>query len=94
MNPAVTTAMAAIRQFSWSKVWLYIIAQHLGGFLASGVVYLTHFEAIDSMDPFRSANITGDIFATYPAKNVTITGAFIDQVNYELHGGREKQINC
>ncbi|XP_053214901.1 aquaporin-9-like isoform X2 [Panonychus citri] len=80
LNPAVTTAMAAIGKFKWSKVWYYLVAQYVGGILASAVVYLDHFEAIEHFDPSHQANITGEIFATYPARFVTIPGAFVDQM--------------
>lgn len=80
LNPAVTTAMAAIGKFKWSKVWYYLLAQYVGGILASAVVYLDHFEAIEHFDPSHQANITGEIFATYPARFVTIPGAFVDQM--------------
>lgn len=85
MNPAVTTAMAAIGKFKWSKVWYYLLAQYVGGILASAVVYLDHFEAIEHFDPSHQANITGEIFATYPARFVTIPGAFVDQVTFKFN---------
>ena len=39
MNPAVTLAFAVVRRLAWIKVPAYWIAQLLGAFIASAVVY-------------------------------------------------------
>ena len=39
MNPAVTLAFAVVRRLDWIKVPVYWIAQLLGAFIASAVVY-------------------------------------------------------
>ena len=39
LNPAVTLANCVYRQHPWSKFPKYLIAQTLGAFCASGVVY-------------------------------------------------------
>lgn len=39
MNPAVTLAFAVVRRLPWFKVPVYCIAQLLGAFIASAVVY-------------------------------------------------------
>lgn len=85
INPAVTVAQAILGNFSWKKVTHYLIAQYLGGFVASAVIFLNHFEAINSYDSgkrsaFGSVNSTGAIWATYPAPFVSITGSAIDQI--------------
>lgn len=39
MNPAVTLAFAVVRRLDWIKVPAYWLAQLLGAFIASAVVY-------------------------------------------------------
>ena len=39
MNPAVTLALAVVRRLKWTKVPAYCLAQLLGAFFASTVVY-------------------------------------------------------
>jgi len=74
INPAVTLAFAARRDFPWRKVPGYIAAQLVGAFLGALLVYIVYKGAIDSYE--RAHHITrGDpdslttfsIFATFPA---------------------------
>ena len=88
INPAVTLAFAARRDFPWRKVPGYIAAQVVGAFLGALLVYIVYKGAIDSYE--RANDITrGDpdsvttfsIFATFPAKYLgNWVGPFIDQV--------------
>ena len=39
MNPAVTLAFAVVRRLAWIKVPVYCLAQFLGAFIASAIVY-------------------------------------------------------
>jgi glycerol uptake facilitator protein len=88
INPAVTLAFAARRDFPWRKVPGYIAAQLAGAFLGAALVYIVYKGAIDSYE--RAHDITrGDpnsvptfsIFATFPAKYFgTWIGPFIDQI--------------
>jgi glycerol uptake facilitator protein len=88
INPAVTLAFAARRDFPWRKVPGYIGAQLAGAFLGAFLVYIVYKGAIDSYE--RANDITrGDpnsvptfsIFATFPAKYLgNWVGPFIDQV--------------
>jgi MIP family channel proteins len=84
LNPAVTLAFAAFRDFPWRKVVPFAAAQTLGAFVASAVVYLTYREALDAFDGgIRSVagpTATAGIWATYPQAYLSIAGGFVDQV--------------
>lgn len=85
MNPAVTIALAVHRGFPWRKVGPYIVAQVVGAFAASAVVYVTYREALQAFDggirQVAGAQGTAGIWATYPQPFLsTFPGGFIDQV--------------
>jgi MIP family channel proteins len=84
LNPAVTVALAVHRQFPWSKVLPYALAQVAGAFVASAVVYATYREALFAFDGgtrlVEGATATAGIFATYPQAYLSIAGGFVDQV--------------
>ncbi len=85
LNPAVTIALAARRDFPWSKVLPYSVAQIAGAFVASAVVYLTYREALTAFDGGVRQVIgpqgTAGIWATYPQPFLsTFPGGFIDQI--------------
>jgi glycerol uptake facilitator protein len=46
LNPAVTIALAFKRDFPWSKVLPYIVAQMVGAFLGALGVYLTYMDGL------------------------------------------------
>jgi MIP family channel proteins len=84
LNPAVTFAMAARRGFPWAKVPSFVVAQVLGAFVASAVVFLTYREAFTAFDG-GVRQVGGDlgtagVFATYPQPFLTIAGGFVDQI--------------
>jgi MIP family channel proteins len=85
LNPAVTLALAVFRGFAWPKVAPYMLAQLLGAFVASAVVYLTYHEALSAFDggtrQVAGALGTAGIWATYPQPFLsTFPGGLIDQV--------------
>jgi glycerol uptake facilitator protein len=88
INPAVTLAFAARRDFPWRKVPGYIAAQVVGAFLGALLVYIVYKAAIDSYERAHhivrgqaSSVPTYSIFATFPAGYFkTWLGPFIDQV--------------
>jgi MIP family channel proteins len=84
LNPAVTVALAVHRQFPWSKVLPYSIAQVAGAFAASAMVFATYREALSVFDggvrAVEGATATAGIFATYPQPYLSIAGGFVDQV--------------
>lgn len=85
LNPAVTLALAMFRGFAWPKVAPYMIAQLAGAFVASVVVFLTYYEALNAFDG-GARQVLGDlgtagIWATYPKPFLsTFPGGLIDQI--------------
>lgn len=87
LNPAVTFANCVFRKFPWRKFPVYIIAQTMGAFVASGVVYANYKSAIDVFEggpnirtvPGYSNHSTAGIFCTYPAAFMTKTGQFFSE---------------
>ncbi len=85
LNPAVTLSLVLHRRFPAGKLAPYVIAQMLGAFVASAVVYVTYREALSAFDG-GVRHVTGDlatagIWATYPQPFLsTFPGGFIDQV--------------
>jgi MIP family channel proteins len=85
LNPAVTLALAARRDFPWNKVLPYSFAQVSGAFAASAVVFVTYHEALNAFDggvrQVLGPHGTGGIWATYPQPFLsTFPGGFIDQI--------------
>jgi MIP family channel proteins len=84
LNPAVTVALALRRGFPWSKVPTYILAQTVGAFVASAVVFLTYRDAITVFDSglrqIQGTAGTAGIFATYPQPFLSIGGGLVDQI--------------
>ena len=61
-----------------------MVAQVLGAFVASGVVYANYKSAIDQFEGYGIRTVTGEnstagIFCTYPAEFMTRTGMFFSE---------------
>jgi glycerol uptake facilitator protein len=88
INPAVTIAFAARRDFPWRKVPGYIAAQMVGAFLGALLVYIVYKASIDSYETAKhitrgdpNSVPTYSIFATFPAPYFkTVIGPLIDQI--------------
>lgn len=83
LNPAVTFANAALRDFSWSKVFPYCAAQVAGAFCGAATAFFIYHEAFNNFDQ-GVRHVSGDlgtagIFATYPAPYLSTFGGFVDQ---------------
>jgi glycerol uptake facilitator protein len=78
LNPAVTVALAAFREFPWSKVVPYAAAQTLGAMTGAWLVYTNYAEAIRRYDP--GLEKTAGIFTTFPAFPGVPAAGFVDQV--------------
>lgn len=76
INPAVTIAFAAFRDFPWRKVPGYIVAQVLGGIAGAALVYGVYRDAIQSFEAAKGIVRDGGagsigIFVTGPASYFT-----------------------
>ncbi|OJD16877.1 hypothetical protein AJ78_02974 [Emergomyces pasteurianus Ep9510] len=86
LNPAVTLANCIFRKFPWRKFPIYALAQTLGGFVASGIVYANYRSAIDVFEGGIGIRTVGletssaGIFCTYPVDFLTKTGQFFSEV--------------
>ena len=85
LNPAVTLALAAHRQFPWRKVLPYCAAQLAGAFAASAVTFAAYKEAFNRFDggvrQVTGTHATAGIFATYPQEFLSnVPGGLVDQV--------------
>jgi glycerol uptake facilitator protein len=83
-NPAVTLALALFRNFSWSKVVPYWIAQVIGAFLGASVVYVLFGPVIDHYNEVhqltREAGGAAGVFFTHPGLAITPMHALLDQI--------------
>lgn len=72
LNPAITFSSCLYRKLPWRRFPIYLVAQFLGGFCGSGVVYINYIAAINNYEgdgrrtvpPSKTA--TAGIFCTYP----------------------------
>jgi aquaglyceroporin related protein len=84
LNPAVTFSNCMFRQLPWRRFPVYFVAQILGGFVGSGIVYANYISAIDwfegglrTVPPAEKA--TAGIFCTYPQPFVTKASQFFSE---------------
>jgi glycerol uptake facilitator protein len=78
LNPAVTMTLAVFRNFPWSKVIPYSIAQTAGAFAAAALVYCNYLPAFRQLDP--ALEKTAGVFTTFPAFPAAPVAGFLDQV--------------
>lgn len=82
LNPAVTIAFAAFRDFPWRKVPVYIFAQLMGGVCGAGITYANYIHAIDLFEGgrhIRTTPGTAGLFSTYAADYMTSVSCFFDE---------------
>jgi glycerol uptake facilitator protein len=78
LNPAVTLALAVFRNFPWSKVAPYSVAQTAGAFAAAALVYWNYAPAFHQVDP--QLEKTAGVFTTFPAFPGLPQAGFLDQL--------------
>ncbi|KAI1889642.1 hypothetical protein AGOR_G00165050 [Albula goreensis] len=84
VNPAVSLAMVILGRLKVAKFPVYVLAQFIGAFAGAAAVFGLYYDAF--MDytggvlSVTGANATANIFASYPAKHLSILNGFIDQV--------------
>jgi aquaglyceroporin related protein, other eukaryote len=86
LNPAITFCFCLFRMLPWRRFPIYLVAQVLGAFCASGVVYANYITAIDAyagkgirtVPPEEGA--TAGIFCTYPQAFLTKSSQFFSEV--------------
>jgi len=66
INPAVTLGFAAIGEFPWSKVPMYITAQMIGAFLGAAIVF---FNYLPHWKETKEENKKLAVFATAPGES-------------------------
>uniref|UniRef100_A0A8C1SEN0 Aquaporin 10a n=1 Tax=Cyprinus carpio TaxID=7962 RepID=A0A8C1SEN0_CYPCA len=84
LNPAVSLSFCVLGDLAWIKLLPYSLAQILGAYLASGLVYFIYHDAIMEFSggvlTVFGPNETASIFVTYPTDVVSVQTSFLDQV--------------
>ncbi|KAL5331949.1 hypothetical protein ACEPPN_001490 [Leptodophora sp. 'Broadleaf-Isolate-01'] len=85
LNPAVTFCFCLFRKLPWKRFPIYLLAQLLGAFCASGVVYANYINAIDQIEGHGlrtvppSTTATAGILCTYPQAFLTKASQFFSE---------------
>ena len=85
LNPAITFCNCLYRQLPWRRFPVYFLAQMLGGFVGSGIVYANYISAIDWFEGGKMRTVppaekaTAGIFCTYPQPFVTKASQFFSE---------------
>ncbi len=61
------------------RFFAYIVAQFIGAFLAALLVYILYFDMLKTFGDRMYEMETAGIFATYPNRNLSSFGGFVDQ---------------
>ncbi|XP_026537842.1 hepatic triacylglycerol lipase-like isoform X2 [Notechis scutatus] len=84
INPAVSFAMCLTGKMKWAKLPVYVLAQYLGAFLGSAVVFGINYDALifytGGSFTVKGPNATAHIFATYPQEYLSLANGFADQM--------------
>nr|XP_020465043.1 aquaporin-9 isoform X2 [Monopterus albus] len=94
VNPAVSLAMVILGKLPLKKFPVYVVAQFLGAFTGSCIVFGLYYDALmdytygelavagenATTKIFAFSPATAKIFASYPAKHLSVLNGFADQV--------------
>ncbi|XP_060767684.1 aquaporin-9b [Neoarius graeffei] len=84
VNPAVSLAMVILGKCSIKKFPVYVVAQFIGAFAGSCIVFGLYYDAFMAYSNGQllvtGENATAGIFASYPAKHLSNVNGFFDQV--------------
>lgn len=69
INPAVTLGFAAIGEFPWNKVPMYITAQMIGGFLGAVIVF---FNYLPHWKETKDEQVKLAVFSTAPGESARV----------------------
>jgi len=82
INPAVTLALATVRNFPWKKVPIYMAAQLMGALCGAAIVYANYFHAINIYEGgpgIRTVPGTASLFSTYALDYMTPVSCFFSE---------------
>ncbi|KAF1349650.1 aquaporin-like protein [Delphinella strobiligena] len=85
LDPAITFTNCMFRRLPWRRFPIYFLAQFLGGFLASGVVYANYINGINALEGHNirtvppSPTATAGVFCTYPQTFLTKASQFFSE---------------
>ncbi|XP_047123446.1 aquaporin-9 [Hydra vulgaris] len=79
LNPAVTLAMTVTKRLPWEKLPIYWLAQSIGAFIASAIVYGVYYDLLMAYDNGKLVPDAAYIWATRPYPGVSTATAFADQ---------------
>ncbi|CZR65721.1 related to channel proteins [Phialocephala subalpina] len=85
LNPAVTFCFCLFRKLPWRRFPIYFLAQFLGGFVGSGIVYANYINAINQFEGHGIRTVppattaTAGIFCTYPQAFMTKASQFFSE---------------
>ncbi|XP_028269621.1 aquaporin-3-like [Parambassis ranga] len=83
LNPAVTFALCLLGRERWRKFPMYFLFQTIGAFFGAAIIFAMYYDALwDLPSSFNMTDptLTAGIFATYPAKHLTLLNGIFDQI--------------
>ncbi|XP_055331288.1 aquaporin-8-like isoform X2 [Paramacrobiotus metropolitanus] len=83
LNPAVNFAFLVVGKVTWPVAIFYSIAEYMGAFVASMVIYAVNVENFDKYDGglryTYGPNATAGVFSTFPGEQRSVGGAFFHE---------------